>query len=149
MKSPCLSGYKKQCLYLRIVRGPGDLPPEAEEILNFHVSRRLILSTLYHEKSMSFIKRTVYGLAPWSCRILEFSSRQKINFQPFILWKVHVFQVIKSFISQDCKGARGLAPWSLNNFCIFMLAGDWFWALSIMKEPSCISAYKRDGIHSV
>ena len=84
-----------------------------------------------------------------SCRILEFSSRQKINFQPFILWKVHVFQVIKSFISQDCKGARGLAPWSLNNFCIFMLAGDWFWALSIMKEPSCISAYKRDSIHSV
>ena len=65
MKNPCLSGYKKRTVYnLRIARGSGGLPPDAEQILNFHVGRRLILSTLYHEKSMSFIKRTVYGLAP-------------------------------------------------------------------------------------
>ena len=64
MKSPCLSGYKKQYLYLRIVRGPGGLPSEAEEFCNFRVGRRLILSPFYYvsARSLKLTKGIVYIL---------------------------------------------------------------------------------------
>ena len=39
MKNPCLQVIKKDCLYLPIARESGGLPPEAEQIFNFHVGK--------------------------------------------------------------------------------------------------------------